>query len=304
VSELERRLRWQAEQCRRLGSPLTHALLDGAADDLAAGGVVADVLGPHAEEPSGSVPSLRLAGSLHRLVLEQVGRAAVLYGGLALLGSGPVRLLEIGASAGLNLRCDAFAYDVGDGVVVGDPASRVRLSRPWEGAPPLHDVRVVERRGCDPSPVDPTTTEGRLTLTSYVWADQVHRLERLRAALEVAHRVPVVLERSGALAFLDRALSDLPDGVTTVVWHSVVWQYLETSERDAVDALIATVGATATERRPLARLSMEPTRVGDGEYAFEVHLQTWPGGERVHVADCEGHGPPVRWMPDVRGSMP
>src|SRR5689334_7674496 len=61
----------QAEQCRAMGSPLTGALLEGAADDLAAGGVVADVVRPYLSLPPGAVPSLRFAGALHRLVLER-----------------------------------------------------------------------------------------------------------------------------------------------------------------------------------------------------------------------------------------
>ena len=86
----------------------------------------------------------------------EVGRSAVLFGVLGMLGR-PVRLLEAGASAGLNLRCDRFAYEVGDGVL-GDAGSPVRLLQPWTGQlPPTHPVEVVERHGCDPSPVDPTT---------------------------------------------------------------------------------------------------------------------------------------------------
>ena len=344
MTELETRLRAQAVQCGLHGSPLTQALLVGAAEDLAAGGIVADLLAPHAAEPGGSVVSLRLAGALHRLVLErrapelalhypsvggtaavqdvwpaaeracrehadllrplltrtvqtnEVGRAAALFGALVLLG-GPIRLLEIGSSAGLLLRGDRFAYDVADGTVLGDPDSPVRLVRPWEGEQPPYDagVRVVDRRGCDPSPIDPSTTDGRLTLTSYVWGDQVARLERLRGALAVAAQLPVVVERAGALDFLTRQLAALPGGTTTVVWHSVVWQYVAPAERKAVDALLAAVGARATAAAPLARVSLEPEQVAHGDFVFRVHVQRWPSGERVHVADALGHGPPVHW---------
>lgn len=118
-------------------------------------------------------------------------------------------------------------------------------------------------------PVDPTTAEGRLTLTSYVWGDQVERLQRLqwlRGALDVAQRVPASMERLGALDFLTRELADPAAGVTTVVWHSVVMQYVDPVERAALDAVV-----------------------------FRVRLTRWPSGESVHVADAHGHGPPVRW---------
>src|SRR5215831_11405368 len=102
----------------------------------------------------------------------------------------PLRLLEIGASAGLNLRWDHYRYEVGaDGW--GDPASPVRLAGAFTGPHPRFDgtCPVVERRGCDMAPLDPGSAEDRLTLRSYVWADQTERLRLLDAALTVAQGV-------------------------------------------------------------------------------------------------------------------
>jgi hypothetical protein len=214
-----------------------------------------------------------------------------------------VRLLELGASAGLNLRADRFAYRVG-GVILGDPASPVRLVEPWIGVP-FRDpgrvrVRVVERAGCDRDPVDPTTEEGRLTLASYVWADQAARLARLRAALRVAAVVPARVERVGAADRLERALAEpAPPGTDlTVVWHSAVWPYLEREERTRVEAAIAAaVGRARREGTPpLARLGLESRRVAD-RLVFELRITGWSvAGERhLLLAEAEGHGPPVRW---------
>lgn len=345
MTTLAGRFRAQAEQCGVHGSPLTEVLLSGAADDLEAGGPAAELLEPLATDPPGTVPSLRFAGALHRLVLErrapalalhypsvggtapvrdlwpaarravheqletlralvarpvqtnEVGRSAALYGGLLHVAAQsrlPVRLLEVGASAGLNLLVDHFAYRIGD-VVLGDLASPVVMDQPWQGPHPVGNVRVVERRGCDLAPVDPLTTDGRLTLTSYVWADQVGRLERLRGALQVAAGVPVRVDRGTAAAFLGRELAVPRPGVATVVWHSVVRQYLAPDERDRVDTVLAAAGARADDRAPLHRLTMEPERVGQGSFDFHLELTSWPGGGSRILADCQGHGPPVRW---------
>jgi len=339
------RLRMQADSCRSAGSPLTADVLDGAADDLVAGGPTAALLGPLEDDPPGSVPPLRLAGALHRLVLErrapalalhypsvggipgrvwpaardvvedqldvlrelvtrpvqtnEVGRSAVLLGGLLHLAHEtglPVRLLEIGASGGLNLRADCYAHEVSDGVVLGDPASPVRLHRPWQGPhPPYAGLDVVERLGCDPHPLDPTSTADRLTLTSYVWADQVDRFERLRAALAVAARHPVVVERLPASEFLARELAEPRAGVVTVVWQSVVRQYLAPAERSRVTDLLAGAGARAHAGAPLAHLSMEPRRFTTGGSRFTVTLTSWPGGAVRVLGEAHGHGPPMVW---------
>jgi hypothetical protein len=348
VIDLPRRIRAQAEQCELHGSPLTATLLYGAADDYVAGGPVLELLRPHADDPSGSVPSLRLAGALHRLVLErrapelatyypsvggtaaatdvwpaarkaiaehldelrigvrrpvqtnEVGRSAVLLGGLlhvAAEARKPLRLLEIGASAGLNLLVDRFGYDIAEGVVLGDPVSPVQLDRPWRGAFPPYaaPLTIAARAGCDPVPLDPRIEDDRLTLSSYVWADQVDRFERLRGALRIAERHGVQVEQLPASQFLARELAEPQPGVATVVWHSVVRQYLEPDERSAVRRLLDEAGARATPDAPLAHLTLEPEKVGDGKFRFLVELTTWPGGERSLLAECKGHGPPVVW---------
>jgi len=346
VEPLADRMRAQARQCRRAGSPLTASILDGAAADVEAGGPTAALLGPLEDHPAGTVPALRLAGALHRLVLErrapalavhypsvggtvgdawpaarevidgqldtlrelvrrpvqtnEVGRSSGLLGGLLHLARDtglPVRLLEVGASGGLNLLVDRYAHSVADGVVLGDPGSPVRLAAAWQGDLPPYDVdlEIVERKGCDPSPLDPASSADRLTLTSYVWADQVDRFERLRAALQVAAAQPVPVERLPAASFLERELAAPQPGVVTVVWHSVVRQYLDAQERARVTAVLDAAGGRATRQAPLAHLALEPGRVGAGGYDFRVVLQTWPGVGTRRLADCEGHGPPFAW---------
>src|SRR5436190_4618301 len=211
----------------------------------------------------------------------EVGRAAVLIGALLQLSAAyrwPIRLLEIGASAGLNRRVDAFRYELAADLVVGDPASAVVLRRPWSSPaaawpPTAVTTQVVERRGCDPDPADPSSIDGQLRLASYVWPDQVERLARLRGAFAVAAQVPAVVEKATAAEFLTRQLSDLGRGVMTVVWHSVLWQYLGAAERSAVLELLASAGSRATDKRLLAHVAFEPVRpTPDRRYAFHATM--------------------------------
>ena len=77
---------------------------------------------------------------LHRTVqTNEPGRSAALYPVLLWLTAvhgRPLRLLEIGASAGLNLICDRYRYDVGE-LTLGDPGSPVRFEQPWRPAPAI-----------------------------------------------------------------------------------------------------------------------------------------------------------------------
>lgn len=212
----------------------------------------------------------------------EVGRSAVLAGGLAHVAAwrpAPVRLVEIGASGGLNLLVDRFRIEFGSGGGVGPRDSPLVLRDAWHGQlpPPGPLPAVVARLGCDPHPVDPTTTEGRLVLTSYVWPDQTERLERLRAALRVAQRTPARVVAESAEVFV-RRLALVP-GTTTVLWHSVMWQYLPDEVRAAADDAVDRLGSAADGTTALARLSLEPGRRAPGsEEQFLVRLRTWPSG--------------------------
>ena len=224
------------------------------------------------------------------------GRSAALYGGLLWaaerLGA-PLRVLEIGASAGLNLLADRFAYSVA-GELLGEPASPLRFEEPWQGAPvpepaaAARGLRVLARRGCDPAPIDVREDGARELLMSYVWPDEPERLARLHAALTVATSEPPAVERAPASRWLRAVLSGAQPAA--VVMQSVMWQYLADAEREAIAAAIEDAG----ERAPLVWLTLEPG--ADATRHFELAARTFPGGERVLLARCSEHGPPVWWI--------
>ncbi|MGH9307501.1 MAG: DUF2332 domain-containing protein [Acidimicrobiales bacterium] len=225
----------------------------------------------------------------------EVGRSAALLAGyfeIASRTSRPLRILEVGASAGLNLRFDQFRYQFGD-VEWGNPASGVIFPPSWfvrKGMVlPRSPLAIAERSGCDMSPIDPTDPEGRLTLRSYLWPDQTERRLRLDAALDVALTVPAPVEMAHAPDWLDRMLGRRHEGVVTVVVHSIFIQYLRPQERSRMARVIINAGARADAQAPLAWLALEP----GGRQAL-VKLTLWPGiGTSRVVATAGFHGPPV-----------
>jgi hypothetical protein len=266
----------------------------GSFDPAAPGDVAQDFLDV-VDEHHGA-----LVAALDRPVqTNEVGRCALLVGGyveIARRTGLPLRVLEVGTSAGLNLRFDRYAYDTG-ATRFGDPDSPVRFQGVWEGgALPDLDARVVvaERRGCDASPIDATTDEGRVTLLSFVWPDQHERIVRLRGALDVASQVPVEVEREDAGAFVERLLASPADGVATVVVHSIVLQYLERATLHRLRDAIRAAGARATSQGTVHWLRMEPAGV-----VADLRLTSWTGGaadgtDEV-LATAGFHGTPVWW---------
>ncbi|TDH53906.1 DUF2332 family protein [Mycobacterium eburneum] len=227
----------------------------------------------------------------------EVGRSAALIGGLLFVAHRfplPVRLFEIGASAGLNLRADHYRYRYPGGVW-GPADSAVVIDDAWRGRrPPEAPLRIVARHGFDIAPMDVARADDRLTLLSYVWPDMPVRVQRLRGAIEIARRVPARLQRVSAAEAV-RGLR-LARGSLTVLWHSVTWQYLTAREQAQVTAAVTALGARADADAPLAWLSLEPRRrTPEAAHEFLVSARCWPDGGDEILGVSAPHGPPVRW---------
>ncbi|MFC5182328.1 DUF2332 domain-containing protein [Actinomadura harenae] len=295
----------EAGRCLRLLGAAHRLVLSGRAPELAAhyptAGGTADPLSawPAFRALLADRPDEVRAAMAGDPQTNEVGRAAPLVGGLlaimAELGERPVRLLEVGASAGLNLRADLYRYESEGGLAFGPADSPVVLRDCWLGSPPplSAGLAIVERTGCDPAPVDPVADAVRLL--SFVWPDQHERVARLRGALEVAARVPATVVRADAATFL-AGLAPRP-GVVTVVWHSLMWQYLSPAQQADVTAAVERAGAAATPDAPVAHLHLEQADDADFHSLPVLTLRLWPegGGGRRVLADTPHHGVPAHW---------
>ncbi len=240
--------------------------------------------------------------SLSRAVqTNEVGRCAALLVGfleVARETALPLRILEVGASAGLNLRWDLYRYEGGAaGSGWGDVHSPLRFDGVF--VDPLPDLAaeavVAERHGCDRSPIDAVSSDGALTLRSFVWPDQPDRFAALDAALRLASTVPIALEQADAADWVERQLASAHEGVATVLYHSIVWQYLPVETRQRVTQAIGRAGASASVDAPVAWLRMEPGH--DPTASAEVRLTRWPDGHEAVVARTGYHGRPVHLAP-------
>jgi hypothetical protein len=275
----------------------------GAVNRLALDGTEPELGGAYAvgsQSPAQVWPLFRAALERRRGVVDrllglpvqtnEVARCAALLPGFLTVSvetGMPLRLLEVGASAGLSLRWDHYRY-LGDDFSWGPENASVRIEfeRRGEGGFATSAGAVVaERRGCDRAPIDPLTAEGQLTLLSYIWPDQPARIMRMRAAIGVAARVPLALDRDGAARWVGRRLSATTPGLATVVYHSFVAQYMGASERRDFHQNLAEAGDRASTGAPLAWLRMEP----GGDLA-DLKLTTWPGGRERHLGRADAHG--------------
>jgi hypothetical protein len=226
----------------------------------------------------------------------EVRRTLCLLGGFLTVAAEtglPLRCLEIGASAGLNLKWPLYRYGLGEAGVWGDPQSPVSIAGEWVGPlPPLGPVEVVECRGCDIAPVDIRDPLQACRLRAFVWADQRDRVARLDAAVALALRTGLDLVRADAADWVEAHVRPQP-GTATVLCHSVMWQYLPQATQARIEAHMAAMAELATPDAPLAWLSMEMVQ---REPLMEVSLRLWPNGGQRCLARVHPHGAHVQWV--------
>ena len=272
----------------------------GTADLAGVGRVVVETVAAHADD----LPALVALPCQ----TNEVGRSAALLVGhlhVAGLTGLPLRLREVGASGGLGLLVDRYAVSVptADGGTrrLGPADAEVVLdglvTTPLPGDPTAMP-RVVDRRGCDLRPVDVATADGRLRLSASVWPDMVERFERLGAALRTAAADPPVVDEASAAGWVAEQLAESAPGTATVVFHSVVEEYLPDDERAALHATVEAAGARATSDAPVAHVRMEPAT---DVRAAVVDVRVWPHApERRRLATCGAHGTDTAVLPSAR----
>ncbi len=290
----------------RMAGGLHHLFLTGAAPEL--GAIYARrtdrsgrrstqlVLGVVAQVRRAAAAVARWAAADQR-----GGRAASIMAGLLWLAQrlGPrFELNEIGASAGVNTMMERYFFDLG-GTRVGRrsfaDADRARMARLCRRRPRSwrslqSEARISLRSIC------PIAAQA-LRLKSYVWPEATERMQRIDAAIALAGKQPPDLVRADAGEWVPRILA-LPqeEGVTRVLYHSIMWQYMPISTRESIVAAMEAAGEKATGERPLAWIQLETNRV---TFNHELAVRFWPDPDAlgwVTLATAHPHGAWVEWL--------
>ncbi len=219
---------------------------------------------------------------------------ALLAGFLAFANDwrGPIDMLEIGASAGLNLNWDRFHYSTPSWSWGGE--SPVQIDTVWSGpAPPVAaQPHIRHRAACDLNPLDIDDPAQLVRLRSYIWPDQPERLARFDGAVALARQGRTKVERADAVSWLRRRLAERASDAATIVYHSIFLQYPPRETRAAIVEAIREAGAHASFESRLAWVRLEPEALTDGvrgSARMVVDLTIWPGGQRRVLAYTDGH---------------
>lgn len=232
----------------------------------------------------------------HSTQTNEPGRCATLLPVFARLPQ-PLALIEVGASAGLCLLPDRYAYRYGDHAVRPDDIcadAPVFPCRASSGTPlPRAIPRIVWRAGLDLNPLDVADAAQTAWLETLVWPEQTGRAERLRAAMRIARADPPRLVQGDLRDGVATLAAEAPKDATLVVFHTAVLAYLpgETERRAFAMAVTSCCDYWVSNEAPrvlpdiAARAPAQPPR--------ERFILAVNG---VPVAWTEPHGAALEWI--------
>jgi hypothetical protein len=206
-------------------------------------------------------------------------------------------LVEIGASAGLNLLGDRYFYDFGVGRQCGDASSPVRIDCSVRGrlSPPIPSgfPRIGDRVGLDLHPLDVRDPDATLWLRALIWPGQEKRAALLEQALALARQHPLPVIAGDALDLLPSVLARRAAEETLCVYHAHTTYQFTPEAREQLRSMIVEQG----RQRDLFRISLE----WRGEEHSDLEMTSITAGKETKklLAHCHVHGEWIEWLLDT-----
>jgi hypothetical protein len=232
-----------------------------------------------------------------------VQRSLALRVGLSLIGRRvhrPVHVVEVGASAGLNLRFERYGYQVA-GRRFGDRTSPVQVVADQVGPAPVPDLDrippVASVRGVDLNPLDATDPDARSWLEALVWPENHRQRQLLDAAIDLVRTDQPTVLAGDAVDVLPQLSRTLPSGEPRVAFQIATRIHVPAQRRQRFDDAITTLGETGPlwaiwlDELPEPDPRPNPARAGGALY-----LAT-PDGDPTVIAVVDGH---VTWVEMLR----
>ena len=207
----------------------------------------------------------------------------------------PLSLVEIGASAGLNLFWDRYSYTYSDRRRWGDLDSPVQLSSVIRGdlRPPLPESipQVVSRIGLDLNPVEIRDRDAVGWLRALVWPERAEEARMLEDALAMANDDPPRLLAGDALELLAEVLASIPSDTNLCLYHSNVLNQFPRDVRGRFFELVEEHGSV----RDLNLISVEGR---SRHHHCAVELTQYRNGFKTArlLADNDSHGNWIKWL--------
>lgn len=268
--------------------------------------------------------------SLWRVQTNETSRGIAWLLPASLLGVESAHLVELGASAGLNLYAELRHYRLGlesgqalvelggQGSVEFEIPTELGADLTWPEGLTLGCPKVLSRVGADFSPLDLKEAQAQLHLKACVWPDQPERLQRLQRGIDlhceaqegifgpVAQLYPARLPED-LESFLRKAIPTQPVG-PVIIYNTYVTEYFnDVDERGMTRRMREFARRWSMQHKlPMMWVRFEPPRKGEspaprrGWCRWDVELFTGAAHQSMCLGWAHPHFRGLILGPDIK----
>ncbi len=200
----------------------------------------------------------------------------------------PLALIELGASAGLQLLWDKYKYSYGTNLTYGKMDSKVHIISELrsENYPVLPGAipPVASRIGVDLHTIDIMKEEDRLWLNALIWPEHNERRDLFNKAAESIKENPVTLIDGNGVELLPDLIEEISRDYAICVFHTHVANQMPA---DVKERLLAQVKLIGSDR--------DIFHLYNNVYDRDLHLDYYIDGKAYEkkIGETDGHG---RWF--------
>lgn len=252
---------------------------------------------------------VRTLAATRQTQTNEIGRCALYLPALASIAadSGPLALVDVGTSAGLNLLLPRYGFDYGEhGVIAGTSdivlPCVIRGTAPVGVSVPRTMPVVAASAGIDAHPVDVLDDDAVRWLEACVWPDMTERFARLRSAVTLARQHPPDVVVGDAVDDVGAVVERLRGHGHPVVLTSWVLNYLSIERQQQFVEALDRIGSSGDLSWVVAESPAEtpglPVPAGEPpESLTVVSLVRWRRGVRTvaRLGTAHPHGYWLRW---------
>ncbi len=247
-----------------------------------------------------------------RLQTNEVTRCANLLPAFLLAyqrgGHQALNMIELGASAGLNLLWNQYGYrysqasggQTTENLLVKNQHAPVQVScqvvttQPFPLTSMTTLPRVARCEGIEICPRDLHNERDMRWVRAAIWPEELERYRTLDTALAFAQHNPLPMHTGDACDLLPALLAAIPTFQTAVVWHSYALNQGPIEVKQRIEAQIA----EASHRLPIYRVALE---FASGAAQPSLEWYEYQNGQIMRqeiLAHCAVHGERMTWLSD------
>lgn len=209
-----------------------------------------------------------------------------------------INIVDIGASAGLNLNFDQYAYQYINGKRFGRSPVIIESEIRGGKLPKIEPaIRINRKTGVDQNPLDLHLEENARWLQALIWPDRKNRFERMEQAIALAKRVDIHLVQGYSAEDFKTILLQQEKDLPLVVYHTHVLYQFTAEGRTQFRQMLDEIGS----ERDLYYLAAEAASILPYDYGMSgilVELTTYKQGTKNSrlMARTNGHASWIDWI--------